>query len=202
MGGLQNFRCEKRGVVEDCLILSVKDVCTGGGCHNGLHRWRCGDHDLGAIKHEINLRSAEQGCLWLWYNVAGVANCVAISMISTVLHTGGRRWWFICPVTGKRVGKLYLPAGATHFVGRQAHDLTYTSCQKSGRDKRFWRKIPTRSWPLKLALSFQQLRTVSHSHQSDRGILNSRGALPLSEGEVLCIYREVKIISYYPGCTG
>jgi len=40
-------------------------------------------------------------------------------MISTALHTGGRRWWYICPVTGKRVGKLYLPAGATHFAGRQ-----------------------------------------------------------------------------------
>jgi hypothetical protein len=42
---------------------------------------------------------------------------------------------------GTRVGKLYFPAGATHFAGRQAHDLTYTSCQESGRDKRFWQKI-------------------------------------------------------------
>jgi hypothetical protein len=39
---------------------------------------------------------------------------------------GGRRWWFICPVTAKRVGKLYVPNGATHFAGRKAHDLTYT----------------------------------------------------------------------------
>jgi hypothetical protein len=47
-------------------------------------------------------------------------------MTSTTLHTGGRRWWFVCPVTGKRVGKLYLPVGATGFAGRKAHDLTYT----------------------------------------------------------------------------
>jgi len=141
MRGLRNWQCEKKRAVEDCLILSVNDVRTGAGCHNGLHRWRCGDQDRGAVKYEINLRSAEQGYLWLWYNVAGVSNCVAISMTSTTLHTGGRRWWFICPVTGKRVGKLYLPAGATHFAGRQAHDLTYRSCQERGGEKRFWRKI-------------------------------------------------------------
>lgn len=139
MRGRQNGR--KKRVVEDCLILSVKDVRTDAGCHNGIHLWRCGDQDRGAIKYEINLRSAEQGCLWLWYNVAGVPIHVAISMISTALHTGGRRWWFICPVMGTRVGKLYLPAGATQFAGRQAHNLTYTSCQESGRDKRVWRKI-------------------------------------------------------------
>jgi hypothetical protein len=141
MRGLRNWQCEKKCMVEDCLILSVKDVCTGAGCHNGVHRWRCGDQDLGSIRYEINLRSAEQGCLWLWYNVGGASIHVAISMISTALHTGGRRWWFICPVMGTRVGKLYLPAGATQFAGRQAHDLTYTSCQKSGSSERLRRRI-------------------------------------------------------------
>jgi hypothetical protein len=103
MRGLRNWQCEKKCVVEDCLILSVKDVCTGGGCRNGLHRWRCGNQDLGAIKYEINLRSAERGCLWLRYVVGGAPIHVAISMISTTLHTGGRRWWFICPVTGREL---------------------------------------------------------------------------------------------------
>jgi hypothetical protein len=141
MGGLRNGRCEKRGVVEDCLILSVKDVRRGGPSYDGVVRWRRGDQDRGAIKYEINLWSADRGGLWLRYSVDGVPIHVAISMISTTLHTGGRRWWFVCPVTGARVGKLYLPAGTTHFAGRQAHDLTYTSCQESGRDKRFWQKM-------------------------------------------------------------
>jgi hypothetical protein len=42
---------------------------------------------LRAIKFEINLRSAERGYLWLWYNVDGDANVVAISMTSTALHS-------------------------------------------------------------------------------------------------------------------
>jgi hypothetical protein len=47
----------------------------------------------------------------------------------------------VCPVPGERVGKLYLPVGATDFAGRKAHDLTYTSCRQSGREKRFWWRI-------------------------------------------------------------
>ena len=62
-------------------------------------------------------------------------------MTSTKLHFGGHRWWFKCPVTGKRVGKLYLPDGGTHFAGRKAYDLTYTCCQQSHRSERLWRKI-------------------------------------------------------------
>jgi hypothetical protein len=142
MGRLKHFGWrERRDVVEDCLVLSVKDVRTGDGCHTGFRRWQCDGRNVAGIKYEINLRSAEQGCLWLRYGVDGEAYHVAISMISTALHTGGRRWWFICPVTGRRVGKLYLPAGATHFAGRQAHNLAYTSCQERGRDERFWRKM-------------------------------------------------------------
>jgi hypothetical protein len=45
------------------------------------------------------------------------------------------------PGYGERVGKLYLPPGATRFASRRAHDLTYTSCQESGRDKRFRSKM-------------------------------------------------------------
>src|SRR5437667_350708 len=51
-------------------------------------------------------------------------------------HMGGGfsgRWWGRCPC-GRRVGKLYLPAGATRFACRHCHGLTYTSCQE--HDKR------------------------------------------------------------------
>ena len=132
---------EKRRVVEDCLVLSVKSVRRGSDYHVGSVRWRCGDQDLVTVRYEINLWSVERGSLWLWYFVHGTPIHLVISMTSSCIHSGGRRWWFICPVTGKRVGKLYLPDGATHFAGRQAHDLTYTSCQESGREKRFWRKM-------------------------------------------------------------
>ena len=39
----------------------------------------------------------------------------------------GRRWWFVCPKTAKRVSKLYLPPGAVTFASRGAHRLAYKS---------------------------------------------------------------------------
>jgi hypothetical protein len=111
-----------------------------GGSRHGRIRWRCGQ-DTATIEYSVELRSVDHGCLWLWYCVRGVPIHLAIRLVSTAIHLGGRRWWFTCPGTGERVGKLYLPPAATQFAGRRAHDLTYTSYQESGRDKRFRRKI-------------------------------------------------------------
>jgi hypothetical protein len=73
MGGLQNFRCEKKCVVEDCLILSVKDVRRG--TPDGTVGWPCN----AGVRYSINLWSADRGGLWLWYTVDGVPIHVAIS---------------------------------------------------------------------------------------------------------------------------
>ena len=35
-----------------------------------------------------------------------------IELATTPQPFGGRRWWFICPQTGRRAAKLYLPNGA------------------------------------------------------------------------------------------
>jgi hypothetical protein len=96
---------------------------------------------MATIEYTIELRSLDQGCLWLWYCVEDAPVHLMIRLVSTAIHSGGRRWWFTCPTTGERVRKLYLPPGATRFAGRRAYDLTHTSCQESGREKRFRRKI-------------------------------------------------------------
>jgi hypothetical protein len=54
-----------------------------------------------------------------------------ISLTTTRPRFGGTRWWFICPVTGERVGRLYLPAGACQFASRRAHGLAYASQTES-----------------------------------------------------------------------
>ena len=135
-----------RDLVENCLVLSVGGVCRGysSGRRDGVVRWCCGDQEIGAIRYEINLWSAQRGSLWLHYSANGTPIQLVVSMTTTTIHLGGRRWWFVCPVTGTRVGKLYLPVGATDFAGRKAHNLTYTSCRESGREKRLWRRIDKR----------------------------------------------------------
>jgi hypothetical protein len=54
-----------------------------------------------------------------------------IGLVTTTPHYGGIRWWFVCPIDhggrpcGERVGKLYLPAGASLFGCRSCHNLAY-----------------------------------------------------------------------------
>lgn len=42
---------------------------------------------------------------------------------------GGVRWWFLCPRTGRRCTRLYLPLGGHRFWSRQAWGLGY-ACQR------------------------------------------------------------------------
>src|SRR6266446_4032101 len=58
-----------------------------------------------------------------------------IRLIWTVPTYGGRRWWFVCPKTGQRTTKLFLPNGGWHFWSRQAYGLGY-ACQREDRFSR------------------------------------------------------------------
>lgn len=50
-----------------------------------------------------------------------------IKLVKTYPHYGGVRYWFICPVTGKRVAKLYLTPYDGRFISRHVHKLLYAS---------------------------------------------------------------------------
>jgi hypothetical protein len=59
--------------------------------------------------------------------------------VATPQPFGGRRWWFLCPRTGRRVTKLYLPDGALTFASRQAYQLVY-ACQREPAHERASRR--------------------------------------------------------------
>jgi len=62
---------------------------------------------------------------------------------STPCAMGGRRWWFVCWLCGKRRAKLYRPACQT-WDCRQCLDLTYRSRQDYNSASRHgggWRRI-------------------------------------------------------------
>jgi hypothetical protein len=48
---------------------------------------------------------------------------------------GGLRWWFLCPRSGRRVRKLYLPLGGRHFWSRRAYRLAYASQREAVYDR-------------------------------------------------------------------
>ena len=62
-----------------------------------------------------------------------------IRLTFTQPHYGGKRWWMLCPVSGRRVGKLYLPPGGDIFASRQAWRLGYQSQRDAHRDRPFER---------------------------------------------------------------
>jgi hypothetical protein len=70
-----------------------------------------------------------------------------VALTGTPCRFGGLRWWFICPITGRLAGKLYLPNGARRFASRHAYGLAYASQRRSAIDgshdrlRRLYRKL-------------------------------------------------------------
>lgn len=58
-----------------------------------------------------------------------------LELVTTTPPYGGRRWWFLCPSTGQRVLKLYLPSGTNAFASRQAYCLGYAVQREGALDQ-------------------------------------------------------------------
>ena len=74
---------------------------------------------------------------------------------STPLPFGGLRWWFRCPGCKRRCTKLYLPRGASAFLCRECHDLTYATCIEGKSTTAFLAEIGLRQ-----GLSLAQVKSA------------------------------------------
>lgn len=82
---------------------------------------------------------------------------IALGTVDVVMvpcRFGGVRWFFLCPITHKRVTTLYLDKKRKRFVSMQAAGLSYRSqsLNEKGRLKRRLRKIERRignDWSVK-----------------------------------------------------
>jgi len=147
-------RGDKKTTVEECRSLWIGDLARAGVFRSGPGRswrwaWWVGE---GADKNETaSLGMTTWGSegrvttLQLVYTLAQVSGekeslDYRVGVVATACNFGGERYWFICPLLkggyacGRRVTKLYLPAGAKHYGCRHCYDLTYESAQ--GHDKR------------------------------------------------------------------
>jgi hypothetical protein len=89
----------------------------------------------------LNLGIAS-GTVWLKYDINHLLRSTgpqdyAIRLETTPCRFGGSRWWWVCPQTGRRVAKLYLPDGQTRFVSRGpgGYDLAYASQRENKYDR-------------------------------------------------------------------
>lgn len=115
--------------------------------------WSRDGEPWASIEVRLSLGS-RSGCATLQYDVDHFSRPTGpqeqtIEMTTVCCHFGGVRWFWVCPGTGRRVSKLYLPNGAMQFRGRgpQAYRLAYQSQRNGTNDaaharlRRIFRKL-------------------------------------------------------------
>lgn len=60
-----------------------------------------------------------------------------VKLVSTETSLGGQRWWMLCPSTGQRCLKLFLPSNGTRFASGKAWRVSYASQRVSPIDRPF-----------------------------------------------------------------
>ena len=88
-----------------------------------------------------DLTEGDRGILQIRYttpdipNRPGKAMDRSIALTTREQHFGGRRWWFVCPRSGRLARVLVLPYGADGFGSQASYGLKY-ACQCQGRTDR------------------------------------------------------------------
>jgi hypothetical protein len=150
------WRSSKKTVVEDCRSLDAsrwmrESILKAGVWHSGGWVWfrdESRTERTSSIDYEVNTRS-NPPWVRLRYTITRTKDDLdySIQLVTTQPKFGGLRWWFICPLVvndapcRRRVGKLYLPPHSRYFACRHCHELTYTSCQESGKYNTLYRHI-------------------------------------------------------------
>jgi hypothetical protein len=63
-----------------------------------------------------------------------------VALTWTPAGFGGRRWWFVCPLSGRRCAVLHLPRGGRRFASAKGYGLARGVTRLAEHD-RLWRKM-------------------------------------------------------------
>ena len=150
MGGFGSGRDGGRPTVEDGLTIDIALMLRRGWVRVGVigtgsQNWSCRGELIASVSHRFDMSDPDQAEMTLFYTRTPrngppekVEQCLRLTY--TRPHYGGRRWWIICPYSGRRVLKLHLPPGGDRFASRQAWRLAYQS-QRSARSFRPFDKL-------------------------------------------------------------
>lgn len=138
MGGFGSGRQGGRFTVEDCLTLDVnkllRDHCLVPGRRmGGVLRWSVvgTGREVASVGYEADLADAAAAWMRLRFGrgegEARREHECTLRLTTTRPRCGGLRWWFACPASGRRCGKLHLPPGAGAFAARQVWGLAFGS---------------------------------------------------------------------------
>jgi hypothetical protein len=147
MGGIGSGRWGGRPTVENSLTLNLARLFKTGwlkarACTMGTLRWSAawiGD-EIVSVDFESCL-GEDSGYMHLrWTSTDHLTGeereCeTRVALTTRPQPFGGRRWWFICPRTGRLVSRLHLPDGTYSFACRRAYQLGYLSQRQTARDR-------------------------------------------------------------------
>jgi hypothetical protein len=156
MGGYGSGRSGGRPTVESSLTLNLARLFDTGWLKPGI--WTSGTlrwsiigtgEETASMSFEARLGKEEGDIRLRWISTnpwsGEKRQCENRIMLTTSLQPfGGRRWWFVCPHTGRRAARLYLPSGANTFDCRNAYRLAYRSQRETPRDRALSRAFALR----------------------------------------------------------
>ena len=151
MGGFGsgNYYRYKKTNLDDARVLDISRMVKTGAILQSGHTcgaWIWTDKSTGEevsrIGYEANTTQLSCPFLRLQYTFtsSGKKLDYKVPLSITRPHYGGQRFWFICPVKGKRASKLYLPYGGDMFASRHAYRLLYGSQTESHYDRALRKK--------------------------------------------------------------
>lgn len=118
-----------RVLCEDCLRLDIGDptwrnACNPARSNAGTVHWSYLGSDIASADFVWSNagRVLTIGCV-----INGVAAKQSIKLVTTTPYFGGKRYWFVCPVSGRRARVLYLPPRGRTWASRSAFNLAYAS---------------------------------------------------------------------------
>jgi hypothetical protein len=130
----------KRTTVEECLTLDINSLIRGDLLHRsfGEVRWYRGGEETDSISYTLR----EKDSVLTLHSPLNQD----ISLVTTELPWGAKRYWFSCPNCKRRVGRLHLPPGESYFFCRECYHLTYMICQESHKFDWFFSQIGIPPW--------------------------------------------------------
>jgi hypothetical protein len=156
MGGYGSGRSGGRPTVQGSLTLDLRRLFKMGLLKPGAQtfgelRWTWG----GAGRKTASMwcqsdLGKDSGYVRLYWNSANPRTGETCQCENRVALTtkpqpfGGRRWFFICPRTGRPAMKLHLPSGASTFACRKAYRLGYRSQRETPHNRSFSRAFALR----------------------------------------------------------
>jgi hypothetical protein len=90
----------------------------------------------------VKMEERSRTHILLKFNFKGIVVCEQlIRRTYTDQPFGGERMWFICPITGQKAQKLYLPPNGMQFASVTGHNLAYASQNVSDKHGQLYLKL-------------------------------------------------------------